>query len=79
MALLYGFHRKSFADTFKIKYFPALEMHVNKYFVCRHLNKGIMEYGIPNEAPKPTPPKTKKSDLINPTTFTIADKIVDQV
>ena len=29
--------------------------------------------------PKPAPPKTKKSDLVEPTTFTVADKIVDQV
>ena len=38
-----------------------------------------MEAGVPKDAPKPAPPKTKKNELINATTFTIADKIVDQV
>ena len=50
---------------------------VNLHF--RYQNKDTMEAGVPKDAPKPAPSKTKKNELINPTTFTIADKIVDQV
>ncbi|XP_060597757.1 kyphoscoliosis peptidase-like isoform X2 [Ruditapes philippinarum] len=44
----------------------------------RYVSKDKIEYGLPEGVPKPAPPKTKKSDLITPTTFTLVDRIVDR-
>ncbi|XP_045199708.2 kyphoscoliosis peptidase-like [Mercenaria mercenaria] len=43
----------------------------------RYVSKEKIEYGLPEGVPKPAPPKTRKSDIVKPTTFTMVDKIVD--
>ena len=45
----------------------------------RHLKDGNIEYGLPEGVPAPAPPKTRKSDIVKPTTFLLADRLVDEV
>ncbi|XP_052782376.1 kyphoscoliosis peptidase-like [Mya arenaria] len=44
----------------------------------RHVSGGEIMYGLPEGVPEPAPPKTRKSELVTPTTFTLADRLVDE-
>ncbi|XP_052265905.1 uncharacterized protein LOC127868307 [Dreissena polymorpha] len=44
----------------------------------RHINEGQIQYGIPKGVPEPAPPKSRKSDIVTPTTFVLADRLVDE-
>lgn len=43
----------------------------------RYVSKEKIEYGLPEGVPKPAPPKSRKSDIVKPTTFTVVDQLVD--
>ena len=63
--------------NFVVSNHKSVSLTLFRYY--RYQNKDTVEYGLPKDVPKPAPPKTKKSDIVEPTTFTVADRIVDQV
>ena len=51
----------------------------NHYLFPRYVSNNEIEYGVPEGTPKPKPPKLKKNDIVKPTTFALADRLVDEV
>ena len=80
----------SFSFCFRRRQYPHYHHHHcrycchqqywhNHYLFPRYVSNNEIEYGVPEGTPKPKPPKLKKSDIVKPTTFALADRLVDEV
>lgn len=57
--------------------FEEKSTKTNAPSTVRYQNKDQTEYGLPESVPRPAPPRSKKTDIVKPNTFVLADKLVD--